>query len=299
MKSPHLRLPFWIRVPATTANLGPGFDALAVALELYNYIAIEPGAPERPDPFAQEILDAYHKARNLPLKPYKLVVRGSVPPARGLGSSATIRLGMLAALEKVNRKSLDLDWLIATATRLEGHPDNITAAALGGFVVCGGSQPARARVSSRLKFVAAIPRIETSTRTARSILPPSVSLQDAANNLRNASRITAAFLDRKYEEARGAFHDRLHQPHRAALVPGLEAAIEGAERAGAIGAFLSGAGPTIIAICEKSEKSIGQAMVTALHKAGLDEVDIQILAADNGGLTVARFLPSSAKETRC
>jgi len=299
MKSPHLHLPFWIRVPATTANLGPGFDALALALELYNYIAIEPGAPERPDPFAQEILEAYHKSRNLPLKPYKLVVRGNVPPARGLGSSATIRLGMLAALDKVNRRPFDLDWLIETATKIEGHPDNITAAALGGFVVCGGAQPARVRVSSRLKFVAAIPRIETSTRTARSILPPSVSLQDAASNLRNASRITAAFIEKKYEEARGAFHDRLHQPHRAALVPGLEQAIEAAERAGAIGAFLSGAGPTILALCQKSEKPIGNAMVAALRKAGLDEVDVKVLSADNGGITTARFLPSSAKETRC
>ena len=299
MRSPHLRLPFWIRVPATTANLGPGFDALALALELYNYIAIEPGAPERPDPFAQEILEAYHKSRNLPLKPYKLVVRGNVPPARGLGSSATIRLGMLAALDKVNRRPFDLDWLIETATKIEGHPDNITAAALGGFIVCGGAQPARVRISSRLKFVAAIPRIETSTRTARSILPPSVSLQDAASNLRNASRITAAFMERKYEDARGAFHDRLHQPHRAALVPGLEQAIEAAERAGAIGAFLSGAGPTILAICQKSEKHIGNAMVAALRKAGLDEVDVKVLSADNGGITTARFLPSSAKETRC
>jgi homoserine kinase len=299
MKSPHLHLPFWIRVPATTANLGPGFDALALALELYNYVAIEPGAPERPDPFAQEILEAYHKSRNLPLKPYKLVVRGNVPPARGLGSSATIRLGMLAALDKVNRRPFDLDWLIETATKIEGHPDNITAAALGGFVVCGGAQPARVRVSSRLKFVAAIPRIETSTRTARSILPPSVSLQDAASNLRNASRITAASIEKKYEEARGAFHDRLHQPHRAALVPGLEQAIEAAERAGAIGAFLSGAGPTILALCQKSEKPIGNAMVAALRKAGLDEVDVKVLSADNGGITTARFLPSSAKETRC
>ena len=299
MKSPHLHLPFWIRVPATTANLGPGFDALALALELYNYIAIEPGVPERPDPFAQEILEAYHKSRNLPLKPYKLVVRGNVPPARGLGSSATIRLGMLAALDKVNRRPFDLDWLIETATKIEGHPDNITAAALGGFVVCGGAQPARVRVSSRLKFVAAIPRIETSTRTARSILPPSVSLQDAASNLRNASRITAAFIEKKYEEAREAFHDRLHQPHRAALVPGLEQAIEAAERAGAIGAFLSGAGPTILALCQKSEKPIGNAMVAALRKAGLDEVDVKVLSADNGGITTARFLPSSAKETRC
>jgi homoserine kinase len=82
-------------------------------------------------------------------------------------------------------------------------------------------------------------------------------------------------------------------------VPGLEQAIEAAERAGAIGAFLSGAGPTILALCQKSEKPIGNAMVAALRKAGLDEVDVKVLSADNGGITTARFLPSSAKETRC
>ena len=299
MKSPHLHLPFWIRVPATSANLGPGFDAFGLALDLHNYIAVEPGAPEIPDPFAAEIVDAYHKARGLASKPYRLVVRGLVPPARGLGSSATIRLGMLAALDKLNKRTLDLPWLIETATSLEGHPDNITAAALGGFVVCGGQKPARAKISSKLKFVAAIPRIETSTRTARSLLPPSVAFQDAVLNLRNSARIAAAFFQEKYEEARGAFADRLHQPYRAALVPGLEDAIESAEKAGAIGAFLSGAGPTVMAICLKSENAIGQAMTKALHKAGLESVDIKVLQADNSGVQVVRFLPSSAREARC
>jgi len=299
MKSPHLHLPFWIRVPATSANLGPGFDAFGLALDLHNYIAVEPGAPEIPDPFAAEIVDAYHKARGLASKPYRLVVRGLVPPARGLGSSATIRLGMLAALDKLNKRTLDLPWLIETATSLEGHPDNITAAALGGFVVCGGQKPARVKISSKLKFVAAIPRIETSTRTARSLLPPSVAFQDAVLNLRNSARIAAAFLQEKYEEARGAFADRLHQPYRAALVPGLEDAIECAEKAGAIGAFLSGAGPTVMAICLKSENAIGQAMTKALHKAGLESVDIKVLQADNSGVQVVRFLPSSAREARC
>jgi homoserine kinase len=299
MKSPHLHLPFWIRVPATSANLGPGFDAFGLALDLHNYIAVEPGAPEIPDPFAAEIVDAYHKARGLASKPYRLVVRGLVPPARGLGSSATIRLGMLAALDKLNKRTLDLPWLIETATSLEGHPDNITAAALGGFVVCGGQKPARAKISSKLKFVAAIPRIETSTRTARSLLPPSVAFQDAVLNLRNSARIAAAFLQEKYEEARGAFADRLHQPYRAALVPGLEDAIECAEKAGAIGAFLSGAGPTVMAICLKSENAIGQAMTKALHKAGLESVDVKVLQADNSGVQVVRFLPSSAREARC
>jgi len=299
MKSPHLHLPFWIRVPATSANLGPGFDAFGLALDLHNYIAVEPGAPEIPDPFAAEIVDAYHKARGLASKPYRLVVRGLVPPARGLGSSATIRLGMLAALDKLNKRTLDLPWLIETATSLEGHPDNITAAALGGFVVCGGQKPARVKISSKLKFVAAIPRIETSTRTARSLLPPSVAFQDAVLNLRNSARIAAAFLQEKYEEARGAFADRLHQPYRAALVPGLEDAIECAEKAGAIGAFLSGAGPTVMAICLKSENAIGQAMTKALHKAGLESVDVKVLQADNSGVQVVRFLPSSAREARC
>ena len=299
MKSPHLHLPFWIRVPATSANLGPGFDAFGLALDLHNYIAVEPGAPEIPDPFAAEIVDAYHKARGLASKPYRLVVRGLVPPARGLGSSATIRLGMLAALDKLNKRTLDFPWLIETATSLEGHPDNITAAALGGFVVCGGQKPARVKISSKLKFVAAIPRIETSTRTARSLLPPSVAFQDAVLNLRNSARIAAAFLQEKYEEAHGAFADRLHQPYRAALVPGLEDAIECAEKAGAIGAFLSGAGPTVMAICLKSENAIGQAMTKALHKAGLESVDIKVLQADNSGVQVVRFLPSSAREARC
>jgi len=206
---------------------------------------------------------------------------------------------MLAALDKLNKRNLDLPWLIETATSLEGHPDNITAAALGGFVVCGGQRPARAKISSKLKFVAAIPRIETSTRTARSLLPPSVAFQDAVLNLRNSARIAAAFLQERYEEARGAFADRLHQPYRAALVPGLEDAIQSAEKAGAIGAFLSGAGPTVMAICLKSENAIGQAMTKALQKAGLESVDVKVLHADNSGVQVVRFLPSSAREARC
>ena len=283
--------PFWIRVPASTANLGPGFDTFGLALNLYNYISIEPGNPTAPDPFATTIIKAYHQARSLPYKPYRLLVRGFVPPSRGLGSSATIRIGLLAALDKVYRRSLDLPWLIETATTLEGHPDNVTAAALGGFVVCGGKKAAKAKVSPRLKFIAAIPKLETSTQTARSLLPSTVPFQDAVTNLRNASRITAAFLQQRYEEATGAFLDRLHQPYRASLVPGLEDAIAQAERSGAIGAFLSGAGPTVMALALKSEKLIGQAMLKSLQKAGLGSVQIKALSADNEGVKILRSLP--------
>jgi len=158
-------IPFWVRVPASTANLGPGFDTLALALNLYNYVAVTPGNPETPDPFVAETVNAYHKSRNLPSKNYRLIVHGLVPRSRGLGSSATIRLGILAALDKLNGRKLDLPWLIETATTLEGHPDNITAAALGGFIVCGGKKPACTKVSSRLKFVAAIPQVECPFKT--------------------------------------------------------------------------------------------------------------------------------------
>ena len=288
MKPP---IPFWIRVPATTANLGPGFDAFGLALNLYNYITVEPGYPETPDAFSSEIIAAYHKSRKLPRKPYRLVVRGHVPRSRGLGSSATVRLGMLAALDKIHRRTLDLPWLIETATTLEGHPDNITAAVLGGFVVCAGIHPARTKVSNRLKFVAAIPKLETSTRAARSLLPSKVPFQDAVANLRNASRITAAFFEKKYEEAQGSFSDRLHQPYRATLVPGLKDAIHSAEKAGAIGAFLSGAGPTVMAICLKGETTIGAAMKRSLQKAGLKSVEIQFLSADNNGIQIVRSIP--------
>lgn len=198
---------------------------------------------------------------------------------------------MLAALDKIHRRTLDLPWLIETATTLEGHPDNITAAVLGGFVVCAGIHPARTKVSNRLKFVAAIPKLETSTRAARSLLPSRVPFQDAVANLRSASRITAAFFEKKYEEARGSFSDRLHQPYRATLVPGLKDAIHSAEKAGAIGAFLSGAGPTVMAICLKGESTIGAAMKRSLQKAGLKSVEIQVLSADNNGIQIVRSIP--------
>ncbi|NBV96006.1 MAG: hypothetical protein EBT30_00345 [Verrucomicrobia bacterium] len=168
--------PFWIRVPATTANLGPGFDAFGLALNLYNYISVEPGHPAVPDPFFADVVDAYHKARKIPKKPYRVLVRGNVPRSRGLGSSATVRLGILASLDMVYRRKPDLAWLIKTAAALEGHPDNITAAAMGGFVVCAGMNPARTRISPRLTFVAAIPKLELATRTARSVLPSKVFL---------------------------------------------------------------------------------------------------------------------------
>ena len=284
-------IPFWVRVPASTANLGPGFDALALALNLYNYVAVTPGNPQSHDPFVAETVNAYHKSRNLPSKSYCLVVHGQVPPSRGLGSSATIRLGILAALDKLNGRKLDIPWLIETATMLEGHPDNIAAAAIGGFTVCGGKKPACTKVSSRLKFVAAIPQVETSTKTARSMLPAQVPFQDAVTNLRNSSRITSAFFSKKYEEAAGAFQDRLHQPYRNSIVPGLDSAIAQAEKAGAIGAFLSGAGPTLMAITVKSEKTIGQGMVQALRKAGHRLVDLKILRADNSGLRIVKSLP--------
>lgn len=293
---PKPSLPFWVRVPASTANLGPGFDTFGLALRLYNYIGLLPGHPETPHPFAEEIFRAYHQSRRLPPQPLQLVVRGSVPRSRGLGSSATIRLGLLAALDHHYRRPLDLPWCLRLATSLEGHPDNVTAAALGGFVVCGGAQPASAQVSSRLRFVAAIPSQECSTPTARALLPSHVTLEDAVANLRHASRLTAAFFSKKYEEAKGSFSDRLHQPYRASLVPGLEAAISQAEKAGAIGAFLSGAGPTILALTLKSEKAVGLALAQALGQAGHQSVQIKILSADNAGLRFLRTLPKSSPE---
>lgn len=286
MKTPAL--PFWIRVPATTANLGPGFDAFGLALNLYNNVTVSPGRSAKPDPFSDEIVDAYFHARQRAPQPYRLHVRGTVPPSRGLGSSATIRLGMLAALDYLHRRKLDLPWLIQTATTLEGHPDNITAAALGGFVVCGGLRPAKANISTRLKFVTAIPKLQTSTKTARSLLPRTVPFRDAVANLQNASRITAALFQGRYEEARGAFSDHLHQPYRSTLVPGLNEAILQAEKAGAMGAFLSGAGPTIMAMTLQSEKAIGRAMQKALHRAGHRSVEIRVLSADNRGLRIVR-----------
>jgi len=223
-----------------------------------------------------------------------------IPRCRGLGSSATVRLGILLALNHLSGKPLDRLAVFRLCAEVEGHPDNAAPATFGGFTVTRsdgfpavmlrrlskpsllGATVQRFDVWSRLYFVLLVPDLEIQTSKARRILPSKISRVAAVENCANACAVTAAFASRDYEKMRGTFSDNLHQPFRVKLIPFLPRVIAAAERAGALGAFLSGSGSAIAAITLKSPEKIASAMA---HSATVPAQTI-ITHADNRGAQV-------------
>src|ERR1700731_915632 len=204
-----------IRVPASTTNLGPGFDCLGIALQLWNRITIEVDQGERPVPeMVSDAADLFFCRTGKPRRPFSFSVKGDVPQARGLGSSVTLRLGILLALDRITQSALSKETICALCAELEGHPDNAAAALFGGFTIITKTtkRVARFDVDPALKFVLFIPNFEVKTSDARTVVPSTFSRQDVVENLGNASLIAAAFASREYGRMRGSFMDRLHQP---------------------------------------------------------------------------------------
>jgi len=205
-----------------------------------------------------------------------------------LGSSATVRLGILLALNRLSGNPLDRLKIFQLCADLEGHPDNAAPATFGGFTVarsarCAVATIQRFAVSPRLYFVLLVPDLEIQTSRARNVLPSKISHAEAVQNCANACALTAAFVSRDYGNLRGVFADHLHQPYRAKLVPFLPRVVAAAEKTGALGAFLSGSGSTIAAVTLRSAKEVGQAMLRAM---GAIPTRIIITHADNHGAKI-------------
>ncbi|MDD4933811.1 MAG: homoserine kinase [Methylacidiphilaceae bacterium] len=274
-----------IRVPATTTNFGPGFDTFGAALRLYNWIVLRIGGAEpvsRPHPMAQEAAEAFARATDSPSVSFECAISGDVPCARGLGSSATIRAGVLVGLNEAHGCPLSREQLVALGSELEGHPDNVAAAILGGFTISTGDGQTRVPLGSRLEFVAFVPDMEMETEWARSVLPATVSLRDAVWNLQRASRIAAAICLRRYEELRGLFEDRWHEPARVKRIAGWDAMRKSAYEAGAFGFYLSGAGSTLMALAAGRGAEVAEAMTRVASDAGLTGSCLRV-GADNRG----------------
>src|SRR5438105_12133950 len=188
-------------------------------------------------------------------------IRGDIPIARGLGSSVTVRLGVLHALNKIARTNLTRHELFTLCAELEGHADNSAPASFGGFTLTRGLEMQHFNVSAQLRFILLIPNFEIATNEARRLLPSKIARRDAVRNVANASAIAAAFATRDYKRLSGCFVDYLHQPFRKKLVPFLEDTIRSAERKGALGAFLSGSGSAICAITLRNPRKIAGAMM--------------------------------------
>ncbi len=277
-----------VRVPATSANLGPGFDCFGVALQLTNELSIhKKDSPKKLPKMMEETANRFFSTVESDPFPFSVEITGDIPPSRGLGSSATVRLGILLALNELTNHPLATEQLYTLASDLEDHADNVAAALLGGFTIARPYQaPLRYELSSELQFVLLIPDFSVSTKSARSLLPNTISITDAATNAANAAVVAVAFATGKYELLRGAFHDRLHQPFREPLIPYLSEALGAAESSGALGGWLSGSGSTIIALAEN--KKVSASVVEAFEQIAPSGSYCCVTQVDNLG---AKVLP--------
>jgi len=287
-----------VQVPASTSNLGSGFDTLGLAVRLYNRVRLT-RVPGRGLDVVSPMAEA-DRARLVPLLSeaarrffrrarrvafaVDVSLDHGVPVGRGLGASATARLGVVAGLNALSGATLDRQALLELVTDLEGHPDNASPAIFGGFTVSGRvGRTVRCLsfpVSPRLKLVTLLPAFEMSTKEARRLLPASYSKADTAHALNRAALITAALASGSYEALRGLFDDRVHQPYREPLIPSLGRVIRAGEKAGALGGFLSGAGSAIICLTLTRPKEVARAM-----QRQLPESATRILTADNEGFS--------------
>ena len=281
-----------VRVPASTSNLGPGFDCLGVALRLYNDVHVRRGRGEALGAMGRAVSRSFFKRTGARPFPFSCSITGELPQSRGLGSSVTVRLGLLHGLNELAGRPLQRRDLFELCAKLEGHPDNAAPACYGGFNVVRDLEPQTFSVSARLHFVLLIPNFEIATAKARYLLPSRIDRLKAVENSRNACAITAAFASRDYEALRGAFTDHLHQPFRKKLIPFLPHVIAAAQSAGALGAFLSGSGSSICAITLRNPEKVAAAMLAAADSPRARTV---ITLADNRG---ARLLQLPNRNSR-
>ncbi len=271
-------------VPGTTSNLGPGYDCLGVALQIYNRVTVRRADGEAgtspPGEMAVWAAKHFFEACGTDAFPFSWDIHGDVPQSRGLGSSVTVRLGLMHGLNTLAGGPLQRERLFELCAALEGHPDNAAPAAFGGFTVAGGERPARFEVGRELKFVLLIPDFEISTPEARKALPPQLDRLSAVASCGNACRVTAAFASRDYKALRGAFADGFHQPFRQRLIPDLPQVIAAGEAAGALGGFLSGSGSTICCVTLARRRGGCRAMLGAVTSG---QARTMVTQADNTG----------------
>lgn len=267
-----------VQVPASTTNLGPGFDALGVALNLYNRVELDElpwgvsvhvegeGRGEIPLDDSNISIQAVKRVYDRVGRPFPGVwmkQRNHIPLARGLGSSSAALVGGLVGANQILGNPLGEEALVEMAVDMEGHPDNVVPALLGGFTISaidesGRTRYARAPVVDKYLWVIVVPGFEVSTKAARKKLPKNVSLPDAVYNVQRVAMLMAGFSTGSDELFQEAMQDKLHQPYRAELMGPLEEVFAAAREAGALGVSISGAGPCVLAIASREAENAGK-----------------------------------------
>jgi len=293
-----------VQVPATTANFGPGFDCLGASLGLYNYI--EMGFSDKPEVYVkgegageipEDETNLVYQAACQVLKranidrPLKIVLENNIPMARGLGSSAACIAGGLMAANHLVGEVLDNSELVQIGTEMEGHPDNVVPAMFGGFCL---SMVHENKVIYKtfpvpywLRFVVCIPDFKLKTEDARKVLPKTVKFEDAVFNTSHTAMLVAAMAQGDLTNMNVFCQDRLHQPYRSNLIPGMEKVLQVVTEKGAFAGFLSGSGPAVICLTLKERaEALGQHMVDIFAQEGIKS-HYMVLSSDSKGV---RFL---------
>jgi homoserine kinase len=293
-----------VRVPASTANLGPAFDCLGLALDLWNETSFENAgegvsvevngegsdalANDETNLMARAFIDFFAHAGEAAPKGIRIVAKQRIPLGGGLGSSAAALLtGMLAANAMLSKPRKPAE-VLAAAAKIEGHADNLAASLYGGLVLVteeGNAFDVKKLECAPVQAVVITPALPLSTKDSRKALPTDVSLKDAVFNIGRSLRVAEALRSGDIAELNAAMHDRLHQPHRLALIPGAAEAVAAAQQAGAAAA-LSGAGPSLIAFVEPGrEKPVAEAMRAPFGERGI-KTELYLLNSTSAGATV-------------
>ena len=292
-----------VSVPATSANVGSGFDALGLAVTLYNTVTFEESdkldisAADGTRIPRNESNLVYRSAKGLfdkvgkKIPPLKIVQTNPIPMARGLGSSSACIIAGLLGANRMLGDVLNTQELLTLATAIEGHPDNVAPAMLGGFVTSvydeGQVYSVKKNIDEQLAFAAFVPDFRLLTSKARAALPDMVSHKDAVYNLSRAALATAAFCDGDYSLLGVATKDSLHQKYRLPLIDGGDEMFELAQDLGALAVYISGAGPTIMAVVPRDDQEFFARAQEALPQSEkLKHFTVYRLLPDNTGATV-------------
>lgn len=298
-----------VTVPATTANMGPGFDCLGAALTLYNRfrfsvldqpagtVQIEVTGLEASrvsttaDNLAYRAFAKAFKKLQQPVPAVSIALDLGVPLARGLGSSSTAIVGGLLGANALAGSPFSQSQLVNLATEIEGHPDNVVPALVGGCQLAAASSSGEWTLSNvpwhpDVVPIVAIPDFELSTEAARSVLPQTYSRADAIFNMAHLGLLLRGLATGNAQWLKEALCDRIHQPYRKALIPGYDAVTSAVLKAGGHGLVISGAGPTLLALAAPDKAAVVQAAMDQTWRATVSHLSVQVLALDTMGSRV-------------
>lgn len=272
-----------IRVPATTANIGPGFDTMGIALNLYNYFEL--GEKSEEETLADIAFQKYFEYIGKDVPNYSVKIPDSeIPIARGLGSSASLIVGGIALANNLNGNYLSDIELLEIAIEVEGHPDNVTPALFGGLCVSAVRDEkafyCKREIDDSLNFVTFIPAYKVSTEKARNVLPQEIDYKKAIENMSNTAMIISLIGDKDYESLNHFLHDNFHEPFRKELIKDYDLIKKISKEQRAIGTYISGSGPTMISL------SLEKDFKKKLDIEKLDNIRILELKSDNKGYVV-------------